>query len=65
MTPRCDFCDIEMIDGQCPECFSILLTELWRRQDMAEMVRNAAERGQLTKSERDPLKQLEPKRDAA
>jgi RNA polymerase subunit RPABC4/transcription elongation factor Spt4 len=38
MTPLCTFCDIEMIDGQCPECFSIQLTELWRRQDMAEML---------------------------
>jgi hypothetical protein len=50
---RCLHCDIEMIDGQCPECFSILETELWRRQDVREM---------LTKSERDPLRKLEPKR---
>jgi hypothetical protein len=55
---RCIHCDIEMIDGQCPECFSIELTELWRRQDMREM------REQLTECRGDPLKHLEPKRAA-
>jgi hypothetical protein len=50
----CHFCNIEMIDGQCPECKSILLTELWRRQDMAEMLKRHEENG-FTETRSDPF----------